>query len=311
MQWGQIKTLFILCFLILNIFLLNHFLENLTGDLPLIEDMSREENVRNNVNGLDHIPEEPPAEEAMLYAQRKEFTEEETKEIMELPDQNNIVIDNHLIISQMESPLAISVEENTEALSEHIWNFDSYQYFGKDEKTNTHIFFQTIDRPIYFNLSGVLLIQENEQNEVVHYVQTMLEKADEETEQEEINKPFDALTGLYFSEGNIVSGDEITKEVRLGYHNLLPLPNGVQMLAPTWEFEVNNDEHFYVNAVESHYTIREKNEFIIEMKDQIAEYFVEGSSAVIEASNEDWEEEDLEQLLERLLDNIELTNGVE
>ncbi|SHN33597.1 two-component system regulatory protein YycI [Gracilibacillus kekensis] len=311
MQWGQIKTLFILCFLILNIFLLHHFINNPTRELEYTEDMPREENVRNNVSGLDNIPEETPEKESMLHAQRMEFTEEDVTEIIGLPNQNNVIIDDHLIVSQLESPLAINVEEDTETLSEHVWNLDKYEYFGKDEQTNTHIFFQKIDRPIYFNLSGVLLIQENQQNEVIYYVQTILEKAEEQTEQEEeINKPFDALTGLYFSDGNIVSGDEITKKVALGYHNLLPLPNGVQVLAPTWEFEVNEEEFFYVNAVESHYTMREKHAFIVEMKEQIEEYFGEGNSSAVIAP-EDWEEGDLDRLLEQLLENIEQTNGVE
>ncbi|MGP4039002.1 two-component system regulatory protein YycI [Gracilibacillus sp. D59] len=317
MQWDQIKTLFILCFLVLDIFLLHHFINNSNSGYEYTEEVPIEENVRNNVNGLDNLPEEYPTEEAVLNAERREFSESEVTEIGELPNQKSIIVDNHLIISKFDLPLAINVEENTEALGEHIWNFDQYQYFGKDEKSNTFIFFQKLDRPIYFNLSGVLLVQVNEKDEVTRYVQTILEKADEqpESDPEEINSPFNALTGLYLQDGFIGSDDEITDEVTLGYHNLLPLPNGVQVLAPTWEFEVNDEKYYYVNAIESHLTSRNTNEFIRDMKKQINDYYTQSGTAAFEITNkEEWDEKDLNLFIEQLLENQKETgetNGVE
>ncbi|GAE93873.1 hypothetical protein JCM21714_2984 [Gracilibacillus boraciitolerans JCM 21714] len=111
--------------------------------------------------------------------------------------------------------------------------------------------------------------------------------------------------------GNIVSGDEITEQVTLGYHNLLPLPNGVQVLAPTWEFEVNNNEFFYVNAIEGHYAKREMASFIEEMKLLIEEYFAVYSTAQIEATNEEWQEQDVENFVQQLLEKFEQKDGVE
>ncbi|SFL74182.1 Two-component signal transduction system YycFG, regulatory protein YycI [Gracilibacillus orientalis] len=319
MQWGQIKTLFILCFLILDIFLLHHFINN-PIDYAFTEDFSSEENVRNNISGLNNLSEDSPSEEAMLFAEQKEFSAAEVTKIGELPNQTSIILNSQLILSKFDEPLAINVEENPEALSENIWNFDQYQYFGKDEASNTYIFFQKLERPIYFNLSGVLLVQVNEKKEVTKYVQTILEKAEpkkdeEQPEPEEIDTPFDALSGLYFSEGFISSGDEITEKVALGYQNLMPLPNGAQVLAPTWEFVVNNESYFYVNAIEGHLATRKKAEFIQEMKSQINDYFVEGSTTKMEITDEEWDEEDLdlflEQLLESQVDKQVEPNGVE
>lgn len=310
MQWSQIKTLFILCFLILDVFLLHHFINNPKTEYESADVFPREENLRINVNGLDNVPEDFPTEAAMLHAQRKEFTEKDITEIGELPDQRNMVIDDHLILSEFDSPLDIDVEADTEKLSTYIWDLDKYNYFGKDEKTNTHIFFQEIDRPIYFNQSGVLLIQMNEENEAVRYAQTILEKIEEQPT-DEINKPLDAVSVLYFSNEYIQSGDEITSEVTLGYHNLLPLPNGAQVLAPTWEIEVNDEKHFYVNAIESHYTTRETAGFINEMKLQINDYFIESSTATIEIVDEEWEEEEIEQFLGQLFKTIQQVDGVE
>lgn len=314
MQWGQIKTLFILCFLILDIFLLHHFINNPNAEYENTEEFPREENLRINVNGLDQVPEETPSEESMLYAQRKEFSEENMEEIEQLPGQKSIVIDQHLIISEFESPLKMDIDKLNadDVLRSHIWNKEDYQYFGKDKRTNTLIFFQEMDRPIYFNLSGVLLIQLNEEDEAVRYVQTNLEKADEQPSPEEINKPLEAVSVLYFNDGLIMSGDEITDEVTLGYHNLLPLPNGVQVLAPTWEVKVNEEKFFYVNAIESHYTTRETYSFVNEMETQIEDYFADNSTVIEQLDEEAWEEEEIQTLLDQLFINIQQSDdGVE
>lgn len=316
MQWGQIKTLFILCFLILDIFLLHHFINNPHAEYESTEEFPREENLRINVNGLDQLPEDTPSEESMLYAQRKEFTEDDIEEIEQLPGQKSIVVDQHLIISEFDSPMDIDADtmDSDNLLESHIWNREDYQYFGKDKQTNTLIFFQEMDRPIYFNLSGVLMIQLNEDDKAVRYVQTILEKTDEQPAPEEINKPLEAVSVLYFNDGLIMSGDEISDEVILGYHNLLPLPNGVQVLAPTWEVKVNEEKFFYVNAIESHYTTRETYSFVNEMRTLIDDYFADSTAVIEQLGEEAWEEAEIQALLDQLFITINIEqsdDGVE
>ncbi|WP_066195476.1 two-component system regulatory protein YycI [Gracilibacillus timonensis] len=311
MQWGQIKTLFILCFLVLDIFLLHHFINNPRSNIELTEDVPQEENLRNNVNGLDNLPSDPPVEEAMLYAEQKELSGEDVEAINALPEQSSVILDNHLIISRFNEPLDVDIDENPEAVGNYIWHFEEYSYFGKDEETNTHIYFQNLERPIYFNHSAVILVQENEQGQPVNYLQTGLAQTPEPQEEEEINHPFAALDVLYSRGGYINSGDEITSEVTLGYHNLLPLPNGVQVLAPTWEFEVNEDEYFYVNAFERHITARNTSEFIDEMRTQTNQYFSGGSSVDMQAADDSWDEEQVDEFLEELINQFQEIDGVE
>ncbi|UOQ49602.1 two-component system regulatory protein YycI [Gracilibacillus caseinilyticus] len=309
MLWGQIKTLFILCFLILDIILLQHYIND---PIDTLEDL--QVNVKNNVSGLEHIPEEFPAEAEMLFAQRREFSNAEKEEISSLSKQRNLIIEDHLIISQLDDPLKIDIDENAKALSEYVWHFDDYKYFGKDEATNTYIFFQSLERPVYFNSSGVLLVQVNNNGEATHYVQTLLEKSKNapQSEAEEINTPIEALNGLYSSSNSyIVSGDEVTEDVELGYHNLAPLPNSVQVLAPTWGFVVNDDKYYYVNAVEGHLTSRNTSDFISEMKTQINQYFSADSKTVMQVSDKDWEQKDIMNFIQQLFVKTEDTNGVE
>ncbi|UOQ83769.1 two-component system regulatory protein YycI [Gracilibacillus salinarum] len=309
MLWGQIKTLFILCFLILDIILLQHYIND---PIDTLEDL--QVNVKNNVNGLEHIPEEYPAEAERLYAQRREFTNAEKEEISSLSNQRNLIIEDHLIISQLEDPLKIDIDEDAKALSEYVWHFGDYNYFGKDEATNTYIFFQSLERPVYFNSSGVLLVQVNENGEATHYVQTILEKSKDvpQSEAEEINTPIEALNGLYSSSSSYIeSGDEVTEDVKLGYQNLVPLPKNVQVLAPTWGFVVNGDKYYYVNAVEGHLTSRNTSDFITEMKTQVNQFFSADSKTVMQVSDEEWEQKDIMNFIQQLFVKTEETNGVE
>ncbi len=70
----------------------------------------------------------------------------------------------------------------------------------------------------------------------------------------------DAIKVLY--EGNrIWPGDEITG-VKLGFHTRIPLPSGEQSFAPTWIISVNEDEYFYVNAIENLATKNDEMTFL-------------------------------------------------
>ncbi|RCW64524.1 two-component system regulatory protein YycI [Saliterribacillus persicus] len=310
MQWSQIKTLFILCFLILDIFLLNQFINNLETDVTYLPEFSSEESLRNNINGLENIPEETMSV-GMLYATRKEITESDVNELSGFSNQNIVVLENHLILSQLQNPVEID-EEAMDDLDLNIWNFDEYVYWGKDENTNSLVFFQEIGETILYNQSGVLIISLNDQGEMVGYVQTVLEEEEDQPEEEDVIKPMEAVSTLYLN-GQIVSGDTITN-VDIGYHNLAPLPNGGQVLTPTWDIEVNDSDHFFVNAMEGHFSSRDLNTFVTEMGTFIEELTETVTSMnYVQETEEETEEIEDEQLLEFIqnwLEIMQTTDGV-
>src|SRR5699024_9785030 len=57
-----------------------------------------------------------------------------------------------------------------------------------------------------------------------------------------------AIETLYDSD-KLESNDEITS-VEMGFHTRVPLDSGVQVFAPTWEVEVNDESRYFVNAIE-------------------------------------------------------------
>jgi regulatory protein YycI of two-component signal transduction system YycFG len=307
MQWGQIKTLFILCFLILNIFLLRQFITGQEEEYAAAPDV--EVNLQDNLSGLEDVPESPK-EASMLYAKRKEITEEDIKELEGLENQEIVVIDHHLILSQLDKPVPFDIEETEENIRTHIWNDESYNFedYSLDTDTNTYIFFQKIEEPIFYNQSGALLVRVNDKGEMTHYVQTMLEKAEEQEEETYgVQEPLTIITNL-FEKGNIISGATIS-DVTFGYQNLLPLPDGVQVLTPTWEIEVNDANYFYANAIEGHILTRDEKSFVVEMNKTIQNYTLTQKNT-LRPLNEELDEDDAAMLINTWLQNMETTNGV-
>ncbi|KAB8136829.1 hypothetical protein F9U64_10035 [Gracilibacillus oryzae] len=308
MQWGQIKTLFILCFLILDIFLLQQFINN-QDTVSVLPELEFEDNLQGNIEGLDNIPEEP-AEAPMLHAQRKELSEEDLDAINELPNQDTIVLDNHMIVSRLNEQAAFNTDNVGESITDNVWNADNYdlENYAYDQKTNTYIFFQKLDQPIFFNISGTLMVHVNEAGNMAYYVQTILEKAEEQPEEEySLANPTQVIADLY-RRGNIESGSTISN-MEFGYFNLLQLPNGVQVLPPTWGVEVNDSDYYYANAVEGHISTRNENDFVMDMKEDIQD-FVLNDTGAIQSLDSDWEEDSIIRFLNQLLENMELTDGV-
>ncbi|MDY0394694.1 two-component system regulatory protein YycI [Virgibacillus halophilus] len=58
----------------------------------------------------------------------------------------------------------------------------------------------------------------------------------------------DAVGKLY-ENNQLNSGDEVS-EIKIGYHTVVPLTNGVQVFAPTWKLTVNDKRSYFVNAIE-------------------------------------------------------------
>ena len=213
LQWGQIKTLLILSFLVLDIYLLVQFTEKQAqADLSVleytestIEDQLKTENIT--------IPKLSNKEykETFISVEPKLIINEELKDLKNLEDQDSEVIQNKLIISKINKPLNVSKGSSKETMNNLLANLtlypEDYLFWEWNEDTNVLVYFQQkLYRPIYYNQNGLLLLFLNDKNEVT--------------------------------------------SVKMGFHTRVPLDSGVQVFAPTWNVEVNGESHYFVNAIE-------------------------------------------------------------
>ncbi len=269
MQWGQIKTLLILSFLVLDVYLLVQFTEKQEqADLSVlehsestIEDQLKTENIT--------VPELSNEEynETFISVEPKLMKNEELKNLKELDNQTNEVLENKLIISKIKKPISVSKdsskEKKKELLTDLILFSEEYSFWEWDEDTNILIYFQNkLERPIYYNQNALLLIFLNNNDEITYYTQTALGEYEENKDKRKLIPSMRAIEKLYESD-KFKSNDEISS-VEIGFHTRVPLDSGVQVFAPTWNVEVNKKSHYFVNAIEEYIFLSEHQLFLKE-----------------------------------------------
>jgi regulatory protein YycI of two-component signal transduction system YycFG len=250
MDWSRIKTIFILTFLALDIYLLYEFFKLLDSNkYEFITETSFEEMLE-----ADHITyvELPKVlkKDSYIIAKPKTFKNEELEKIKGV---NFTIIDGTVLQGELEEPVKLGknfqLAEVQAFVKSKILYGDKYQYFNQSEEGHIFTFYQQFEgKTFYKNMSGKLTLYINDDNEIFSFTQTMLEdiKRMSDTE-EEVLPPIKAIETLY-DNGLLQPNSRITK-VELGYFTLVQLTSS-QVLTPTWRFVVNDGENLFVNAFE-------------------------------------------------------------
>ncbi|MGY0694636.1 two-component system regulatory protein YycI [Virgibacillus sp. FSP13] len=256
MQWSQIKTLFILCFLVLDVYLLIQFLDKQEkNDFDVMEE--QESTIEQQLKLEDiKIPKELPdgeLEESYISVKQKMFTEKEMGELAKFDNQTTALATGNLIVSQFKEPIPIAdSDEAKEVIKRNMLYPDDYKYWDWNKELNVLIFFQEKnDQPIYFNQSGLLLVYLNDENEITFYTQTMLgeEVEDFDTSKKQLIKPIRAIDTLY-NQNELHTGEEVT-DAKIGFYTALPMTSGEQTFVPTWKITVNGERNYFINAIEN------------------------------------------------------------
>lgn len=268
MQWRQIKTLFILCFLILDVYLVFQFLEKQQAtDIGFLEDkdVTLEQQLKDDDITIENMPEQE-VKESFIKVKQKAFSKEERKRLEKMPNQDVMVTnENHLVISQFKEPVPLTNKTTDEqfqkVIQANMLHGEEYRFGDWNKEKNVIYFFQVKNgRPIYYNSSGIIVVYLNEKNEMVLYTQTCLDEASINSEKKSLIHPVEAVGRLYNSQ-QIVPGDTVTK-MSVGYHTVVPLEDGVQVFLPTWNISVNKEQDFFVNATEGIVFSSDHEEFL-------------------------------------------------
>lgn len=255
MQWGQIKTLLILSFLVLDIYLLVQFTEKQEqADLSVlehtestIEDQLEAENIKiPNLSTKQY-------KETFISVEPKLITNGELKKLEELKNQDSEVIQSKLIISKLDKPVKVPEKASKDTMNNLLEDLtlfpEEYSFWEQNEAGNILIYFQQkLDRPIYYNQNALLLLFLNDKNEITYYTQSVLGEHEQNKDTKDLIPSMRAIETLYDSD-KLKSNDEVTS-VEMGFHTRVPLDNGVQVFAPTWKVDINDDSHYFVNAIE-------------------------------------------------------------
>jgi regulatory protein YycI of two-component signal transduction system YycFG len=250
-DWSKTKTIFIITFLILDLFLAYRFLEKRDeGQLDMITETSIEEQLADEKITYTRLPK-TIAKATYLNAKSKVFSD---KEIKKLKKQDVTLLNKNVLQGTFEEPIPIpfsNVSSRLEQfLKEHILYGDFYTLWNVDTENKTITFYQQYKgKVIYDNASGsaMVVVHLNDKNEIVSYEQSFLSNIEKMDDSQEILPPMKAIENL-FQKNELTSGSKITK-VELGYYTFSPLSNS-QVLTPTWHIVVDEKVEYFVNAFE-------------------------------------------------------------
>lgn len=254
MQWSQIKTLFILCFLVLDVYLAVQFFQKQEkNDLDIMEQ--QESTIEQQLKLEDiTLPKMPDGEleESYISLKQKSFSESDLSGIASTDNQKITVVKDKLLVSKFDKPIPIKdSDEAKDVIKNNVFSPDSYVYWDWDKDLNVIIYFQKKDNlPVYYNDKGLLLVFLNDKNEIVCYTQTMLgkENKDFDNSKKPLIKPIRAIDTLY-NHNELHTGEKITS-AKVGYYTTQPIASDEQTFAPTWKITVNGKRNYFIHAIE-------------------------------------------------------------
>lgn len=252
MDWSRLKTVFIIAFLILNVFLFIQLVDKQKlNQLEVKTGVSLEENMKNDGIEYGDLPKEPVNDQYMS-ANTKEFAEQE---VNALEDQAVIVKDGSVIQAGLNDPVKIGKKFDLTELDQFVknnilyGNDYGYGHYDKEEKTITY-YQKYKDKLFFMNRSAHLVFYFNDDHEVYAYEQTMLEMIEPINDKEEVLSAMRAIESLY-RKGTLKPNSKIVR-TEIGYYTVVNMES-TQVLTPTWYFVVERDgetEQLLVNAFE-------------------------------------------------------------
>ncbi|AZB41100.1 transcriptional regulator [Bacillus sp. FJAT-42376] len=258
MDWSKTKTIFIFAFLVLDLFLVWQYSQKVTtSKYDSIQSETIQEQLKAEGITYPPLPADSPAL-GILTVERRPFTSEEIaalKDQKPLIDIQEQIGETKTIDLQMElkTPVKINPKDLTKAdsfVSTKLLFGGDYVFWNFDQKAGTITYIQRINNKIVYQKGsvkpmGAVILHLNNRNEVKSYEQTYMKTSGSEEEQK-----LDSLTAInviqqLYNKNDLKSKDAITK-IDLGYYTAQELNK--QSLQPYWYIEVNERDHYFVNA---------------------------------------------------------------
>lgn len=255
MDWGKTKTIFIIVFSIVNIFLYSLYVnqQDQVKNVEVLGSVSVAETLKLDNITYDTLPQ-GEFDSSYISANIVKFTEEI---ISSLKGQTPTIENETTLRSSLEKPYAIfntagNLHQVEEFLEKYVYWGEQYIVWEVDKENHTVTLFQQVfDEPIYYSPSAQLKLYFNRDGEVYRYEQRMLDAFVSFNRKKDLVTPFEAISSLS-TRGKLRPNSTI-KQVKLGYSTLVQFTEN-QVFAPTWQVEVELEdgtiENYFVNAIE-------------------------------------------------------------
>ncbi|MDT8862801.1 two-component system regulatory protein YycI [Alkalihalobacillus sp. MEB130] len=249
MDWSRTKTIFIITFLLLNIFLTWQLIETHNmNQISLITEATIQEVLReNNVTIEIELPEE---ESPGLLVVGKQV-ELSLDDIPALDDQEIDYLDSHTILSELEEPFALTREgfasELPAFLSTYVFEGDNYRFGGFDSERNRVYLYQAYGEKTAYTLDDEpLVLQLDEHLQIISYQQRYFQFEQQDGEEREMLSSLKAIEVLLNDQ--LVRMNQTISDVQFGYYSFFSPTGDVQVFAPMWRIKVDGEEYL-VHAI--------------------------------------------------------------
>ena len=255
MDWRQIKNIFIISFLILNLYLIYELVKVIdSNEVDVKTEVESSIETRLKVEGIEYEPlPETYVEDFTLKATNpKLFTIEDAQKSV-LSNQMVMINRNTELVSILKEPIPITEKsgptELNKFIKENILYGDQYRFWKKSDDGFSIVYTQQYKgKPLFENDKARLVFNVNDESEVYSYTQTYLEDIQELSNPEKIIQPLKAIEVLFYKR-EIPSNSKIT-DPELGYYTFAGLSDTTQVLNPAWCFTVEGKGRLYVSAFE-------------------------------------------------------------
>ena len=254
MDWNRTKTIFIIVFSILNIFLYWLYVDRQTdvGDMQIIGKTSVEETLE--LENITYTPI-PFTEKDVSYlsAHISTFSNEKLKK---LNNQSFTMAEKSRLKSYLVKPVKVTNDKDDfefeEFLEKYVLNGEDYILWKVDEKEQRAVFFQKVkNETIFYSPNAMLIMHWNKDKKVTYYEQRMLDEFVSFNHKKDLLSQDDAVASLVTR--NYLKPGSTVMQVKSGYSTLVQLTD-TQVFAPTWNVEVKLEdgtiENYFINAVE-------------------------------------------------------------
>ncbi|MFA1714466.1 two-component system regulatory protein YycI [Peribacillus frigoritolerans] len=249
MDWNNTKSIFIMVFFVLNIFLLYQFLEKINDSQlesftePLTDELLKEDEI-----SIETPLPKQKLKDQFLIAQSKTF---EKKDIQYLKNQKAKIIDDNKLVGTFKIPVGMKAEINAADLDiflkEYILNGSEYHFWSFDEISQTITCYQVADKKMLYNNSkGKVTLYLNKKGEIVSYEQMYLKVIEKFNKPKELVSALSAIGALYDND-DIKPKSKVTN-VKLGFYNSLQTTSVSHLLVPTWWVVIDDETDLFVNA---------------------------------------------------------------
>jgi len=254
LDWSKIKNIFIISFLILDLYLIYELFKVVeSNEYNVKAETESSVEMRLKADEIEYISlPKNYVEDYYLKAKPKTFTTEDTQKTI-LSNQAVTINNGTEIESFLKEPIKVTekfaVTDLSSFIKENVLYGDQYQFWKKSNDGSSIVYTQQYkEKNLFENHNAMLTFYINEQNEIYSYTQTYLEEIQELSNAEKIIQPIKAIETLYMK-GELPSKSKITA-VELGYYTLVPLSDTTQVLNPAWCFVVEGKGRLYVSAFE-------------------------------------------------------------